>query len=189
MVPSSAARFQWAWRDAPSQFADMMEKVCAPRGHEGRPEDAAWAPGKRAQEGPCEDGHIFAVILGKLAILAGRNRRESAWRAPMRDVANRLAAAERRRHQRREDGRTFAVILGKLAIFAREGIVGSRHDAHRRGMSQAGLPPRGVGAASNAKMATLSRSSWESWPTWHEITNRIRFTARLPPPAASSVRD
>jgi len=36
----------------------------------------------------------------------------------MRDVASRLAAAERRRHQQREHGRIRAVILGKLAILA-----------------------------------------------------------------------
>ncbi|HXT59851.1 MAG TPA: hypothetical protein VN699_14535 [Pirellulales bacterium] len=36
----------------------------------------------------------------------------------------------------------------------------------RRGMSQAGLPPRSVGATSNAKTATFTRSSWESWPSW-----------------------
>ena len=58
--------------------------------------------------------------------------------------------------------------LGKVGHLGRGGIVGSRHHAHRCGMSQTGLPPRSVGATSNGKMATFSRPSWESWPSWQK---------------------
>ena len=105
-------------------------KVSAPASHEGRPEDAAWAPSKCAQE-----------AHAKMA--------------------------------------TFTQHLGKVGHLHREGIVGSRHDAHRRGMSQAGLPPRSVGATSNANMAAFARSSWESWPSWPR-RNRRESASRAP---------
>ena len=105
-------------------------KVSAPASHEGRPEDAAWAPSKCAQE-----------AHAKMA--------------------------------------TFTQHLGKVGHLHREGIVGSRHDAHRRGMSQAGLPPRSVGATSNANMAAFARSSWESWPSWPR-RNRRESPSRAP---------